>query len=147
MTARGVDTVYPVSGEVVDREEKLDADCFVALDGWAQPAPGQRLPCAITLSWSLGREGATALTDGDLVLMLGGDGGAELSATLERGSVMTDPDSGVVHVELGFTVDEGAAGRVEQGALVRGVLELAAMRWSGELRVREIAPGPPDGWP
>jgi len=128
---------YPAAGEVSERSEKLGGGLLLTLDGAVDPpagAPPERSGwwCTLSLSWTLGREGAAALNEGDLALQEVATTG-ELSAILAGGEAETDPDTGQTTVHATFTVDDGPLA----GRCIVADLAVGGEEWRGVLRLVE----------
>ena len=114
-------------GDVEEREELLDGRVQVALGG----AAGETV-VACTLVWRLGRTGDVPLEEGFLTLE-GADGGSEVNASLDDGSVAEQPETGAATVRATFVVDAASGGRVREGARLRGEFEVGSERWTAAL--------------
>ena len=114
------------SGVVSEREDLLDGRLRVELEGDAEG-----WSVAASFGWRRGREGAVALDEGELTLV---SGAGEAYASLDAGSVTTDPDTGVTTVRVGFIVDGSTGDWLRPGERISGDFSIHAREWSGELR-------------
>lgn len=150
--------VYDVTGEVSERQERLDGEALITLDGVlslpdgaatadapdgaattdvpdgaaiADVPNGDGAEVSISLSWLLGRDGAEALGDGDLVLWP--PEAAETAALLTSGTAEVDPETGLVRVDGRLIVD--GAGWLPDTTALRLEIEIGVEDWRGRLTI------------
>lgn len=123
---------FPLAGEVSDRQERLNGDLLLELDGFVD-AGDEEWAVTLNLAWVIGREGEIALSEGDLSVL--GEDGDEVNARLQRGAAALDPDTGAAHVQAAFVIDVADSPWASEGDVLTCVVDVNGDEWMGELRI------------
>lgn len=115
------------SGEVTEREDLLDGRVRVALEGAAGPWQFDAV-----IGWRRGRTEAIEVEPQDSYLTLSNDED-ELNASVVRGAVSVDPDTGLAQIEATLALESN------DDEATRGAIEIALSvdldGWSGAVRL------------
>lgn len=126
------EATFPLAGEVSDRQERLNGDLLLELDGFVD-AGDEEWAVTLNLAWVIGREGEIALSEGDLTVL--SEDGDEVNARLQRGAAAMDADTGAARVQAAFIVDVADSPWATEGDVLTCVVEVSGDEWVGELRL------------
>lgn len=126
------EATFPLAGEVSDRQERLNGDLLLELDGFVD-AGDEEWAVTLNLAWVIGREGEIALSEGDLSVL--SEDGDEVNARLQRGAAAMDADTGAARVQAAFIVDVADSPWATEGDVLTCVVEVSGDEWVGELRL------------